>query len=228
MPDNHLGTLFKSVQIHYFNRKYKKIDVEYHRFRSFKHTIEWTPWRIRIKVNEHFRGAPEKILEMLAIILLARVYRVKVGRDIRDPYNDYIDTIRDSLPAKRYNRLDSYTAQGDRYDLDRFFQQLNTSYFNNMLKAPTLGWSRNKSYWRLGFYDRERDLLVISQIFDQSRVPEKIVKYLVFHEMLHIFFPVERKNGRRIIHSLKFKETERRFPQYQDIQAWLKRNLRKL
>ena len=97
-----------------------------------------------------------------------------------------------------------------------------------MLKVPTLGWSRNKSYWRLGFYDAERNLLVVSRIFDQSRVPEEILRYLVYHEMLHIFFPTERKNGRRIIHSPEFRETERRYPEYQEIQDWLKIYVRKL
>lgn len=228
MPENRLGTIFKTVQNQYFNKKYKKIEVEFHRFRSLKHTIEWTPWRIRIKVNEHFAHAPDTILEKLAIILLAKVYKVSVGKDIRNSYNDYVESLKESLPAKKHNRLDSYTAMGNRYDLSKIFQQLNTSYFNDSLTEPIVGWSRKKSYWRLGFYDQERNLLVISRIFDHSNVPEQIVRYLVYHEMLHIHFPSERKNGRRIIHSAQFRETERQFPKYQDIQDWLKRNIRKL
>jgi predicted metal-dependent hydrolase len=93
---------------------------------------------------------------------------------------------------------------------------------------PTLGWSRKKSYWRLGFYDQDRNLLVISRVFDQRGIPEEIVRYLVYHEMLHIHFPSERKNGRRIIHSPEFRRIEKIFPAYQDIQNWLKSNLRKL
>ena len=90
MPENRLLKIFNSVQKNYFKKKYKIIEVDFHKFRSLKHTIEWTPWRIRIKVNEHFRLAPDKIIELLAIILLAKVYRVRVERNIRADYNTYV------------------------------------------------------------------------------------------------------------------------------------------
>ncbi len=228
MPDSHIETIFNTVQRQYFKTKYKRINVKLYKFRSLKHTIEWTPWRIRIRVNEHFRHAPAKIIELLAIILLAKVYKIRVGSDIRKSYNDYIEILKESLPVKKHNRLNAYTAKGKIFDLTKIFNQLNASYFRNNLKIPVLGWSRKNSYWRLGFYDKERDLLVISRVFDQSTVPEDIVRYLVYHEMLHIYFPTERKNGRRIIHPPAFRKTEKQFPGYQDIQNWLKSNLRKL
>ena len=202
--------------------------MEFYKFRSLKHTIEWTPWRIRIRVNEHFRHAPAKIIELLAIILLAKVYKIRVGSDIRKSYNDYIEILKESLPVKKHNRLDAYTPKGEIFDLTKIFNQLNALYFGNNLKIPVLGWSRKNSYWRLGFYDKERDLLVISRVFDQSAVPEDIVRYMVYHEMLHIYYPSERKNGRRVIHPPAFRKTEKQFPGYQDIQNWLKSNLRKL
>jgi predicted metal-dependent hydrolase len=228
MPDSHIETIFNTVQRQYFKTKYKKIDVEFYKFRSLKHTIEWTLWRIRIRVNENFRHAPERIIELLAIILLAKVYKVKVGRDIRKSYNDYIEILKESLPVKKHNRLDAYTAKGEIFDLTKIFNQLNALYFGSNLKIPVLGWSRKNSYWRLGFYDKERDLLVISRVFDQSAVPEDIVRYMVYHEMLHIYYPSERKNGRRVIHPPAFRKTEKQFPGYKDIQNWLKSNLRKL
>ncbi|MCK4559745.1 MAG: M48 family metallopeptidase [Calditrichia bacterium] len=228
MPDSHIETIFNTVQRQYFKTKYKKIDVEFYKFRSLKHTIEWTLWRIRIRVNEHFRHAPERIIELLAIILLAKVYKVKVGRDIRKSYNDYIEILKESLPVKKHNRLDAYTAKGEIFDLTKIFNQLNALYFGSNLKIPVLGWSRKNSYWRLGFYDKERDLLVISRVFDQSAVPEDIVRYMVYHEMLHIYYPSERKNGRRVIHPPAFRKTEKQFPGYKDIQNWLKSNLREL
>lgn len=228
MSEDRLMTIFKSVQEQYFHRSYKKIDVIYHRFRSLKHTLEWTPWRIRIKVNQHFKNAPDKILEHLAVILLARVYKVKVGKEIRNPYNEYVESIRATLPVKKFNRLDSYSGKGRVFDLTSIFSQLNHVYFSNDLPLPVLGWSKKKSFWRLGFYDKERNLLVISRVFDQAGVPEKVVRYLVYHEMLHIYFPPQRKNGRRIIHSRKFCETESQYPEYDEIQAWFKFNLKKL
>ncbi len=228
MPNNQLEELFISIQKKYFKKNHKNIDVEYYPFRSLKHTIEWTPWRIRIRINQQFINAPDQIIEDLAIILLAKVYKVKNIKEARRRYNDYVEKLRESLPPKKYNRMDSYKAGGRFYDLSRIFQQLNELYFSNGLKTPVLGWSRMKSYKRLGFYDKERNLLVISRIFDQRGVPENIIRYLVYHEMLHIKYPTIQKNGRRIIHSKQFRHTEKQFPQYDKIQDWLKSNLRKL
>ena len=228
MPDSQLEEIFATIQRDYFNKKYKKIEVRFHKFRSLKHTIEWTPWRIRIRVNEHFRYAPTRIIELLAIILLAKVYRIKVEREIRSKYNSYVEILKESLPVKNHNRLDAYKSEGHVFNLVEIFNQMNDRYFGNTLQMPTLGWSRKNSYWRLGFYDQERNLLVISRVFDQRGVPEEIVRYLVYHEMLHIHFPTERKNGRRIIHSPEFRRVEKQFPAYKDIQNWLKSNLRKL
>jgi len=179
-------------------------------------------------VNEHFRNAPDTILKKLAIILLAKVYKVRVDSDIRSSYNAYVEIMKESLPVKKPNRLDAYTSAGRVFELTRIFNHLNTLYFKSNLKMPILGWSRNKSYRRLGFYDKDRNLLVISRVFDQPGVPEKIVRYLVYHEMLHIHFRSYKKNGRRVIHPPLFKRIEKQFPDYQEIQKWLKLNLPKL
>jgi predicted metal-dependent hydrolase len=228
MPKNHLEELFQSVQKTYFNKNVKRIDVAYYPFRSLKHTIEWTPWRIRIRINQHFMNAPEKVMEDLAIILLAKVYKVKNTKEARKRYNDFVEILRQSLPPKKFNRLDVYKAKGKVYDLSKIFHQLNQLYFSNGIKPPVIGWSRKKSYRRLGFYDQERNLLVVSRNFDQKNVPEDIIRYLVYHEMLHMQYPSIQKNGRRIVHSRQFRETEKQFPQYEEIQDWLKLNLRKL
>ena len=225
MPNSNIETIFRTVQREYYGKNYKKINVDLCKFRSLKHTIEWTPRQIRIKINEHFRKAPDHIIELLAIILLAKVYKVRIEKDIRRRYNDYVEILRDSLPAKKYNRLDAYTPKGQVYDLFKVFNQLNDIYFKSKLQTPVLGWSRKKSYRRLGFYDKERNLLIISRLFDQRRVPEDIVRYLVYHEMLHIFYPSVKRNSRRIIHPPAFRRLEKQFPGYENIQNWLKLNL---
>ena len=70
--------------------------------------------------------------------------------------------------------------------------------------------------------------MVISKIFDSRHVPENIIKYLLYHEMLHIAVPVQFESGRRKIHSPEFKRKERLFPEYVQIQNWIKNNLKKL
>lgn len=228
MTNNELTRLFRDIQHRIFPRKFRKIKVEFYNFRHIKHTIQWAPFRIHIQVSHYLKNAPVPILESLAIILLSRVYKAKVDKRIRIRYNDYVDSIEETIPLKKFNGIDNYRAKGNIFNLNLKFDQLNTAYFNNSLIKPRLGWSRNKSYRRLGFYDQRRNLLVISRIFDSEKVPEEIVNYLLYHEMLHVKFPAEKKNGRRIIHSPAFRKEEKRFPQFLEINDWISGNLRSL
>ena len=50
---------------------------------------------------------------------------------------------------------------------------------------------------------------------DSPSVPRYLVEYVVYHEMLHIKFPVERRGQRRIVHSREFRDAEKKFPQYE-------------
>jgi predicted metal-dependent hydrolase len=226
MTDRELTEIFTQIQKKYHAPSYKKISAKFYKSRSIKHTIEWTPWRIKVRICHHFCTAPDYALIDTAIILLAKVYKTKVSSEIRMEYRQYVESLEDKLPLRRHNRLDSYQAQGKIYNLATVFSEVNRQYFENHLKLPMLGWSRQKSYRRLGFYDEKRNLLVISRIFDDERVPEEIMRYMVYHEMLHIHFPAERRNGRRIIHGPEFKKAEKNFPHYKEIQKWIKFNLR--
>jgi predicted metal-dependent hydrolase len=42
-----------------------------------------------------------------------------------------------------------------------------------------------------------------------------LVEYLMFHEMLHMRYPVERVGHRRVVHSRAFRQAEKRFPHYE-------------
>jgi hypothetical protein len=45
---------------------------------------------------------------------------------------------------------------------------------------------------------------------------------LVFHEMLHMRFPVERNGHRRVVHSREFRKAEREFPKYEEARKSLR------
>ena len=77
-------------------------------------------------------------------------------------------------------------------------------------------------------YALERNLLVISSIFDSARTKVEVLKFLMYHEMLHIYLPAKKVNGRRRIHPSEFKELERRFPDFEKIQKWIKKKRHRL
>jgi hypothetical protein len=228
LDNQQLTDIFREIQAKHFPRKIKKISAEFYAYRSIKHTIQWNAFFIRVKISNHFIGAPVTIIEILAIILLAKVYRIKVPLGTRKIYHQYVEHLQKQIPAGKKRILQHYHPQGRCYNLKIIFNALNQKYFNNQLALENIGWSKKKSYRRLGFYNEERNLLVISRIFDSYKVPEEVITFLVYHEMLHIALPIKRLNGRRMIHAKKFKELEIQYPGYNWINQWIKMNLLKL
>ncbi len=228
MTNDDLTSIFEKVHFQYFSKNSKKIKAQFHPYRSLRHTIEWNYRLINLKISQYLSDAPPNILEDLAVILLAKVYKIKPDKTIKDSYRNYADSLSNKLPKRKKIIPKHYFPQGEYYNLKDMFERLNNTYFSNKLNVKYIGWSKNKSYTRLGYYDRERELLVVSKIFDSKKVPINVVEYLVYHEMLHIFIPTTTVNGRRKIHPPNFKQLEKKFPDYEKIQNWIKKKRFKL
>ncbi len=229
MTEEQLQQLCREVHQALFEKKIPKIKVEFSSSRSLRHTIHAKWGTVYVKISGLLCEAPPSVLKALCAILFLKLYRFKVDRKLYKIYTGYLEahpefknSIQRRAPSARY------TAVGQYFDLNEIFDSVNQAYFGGELARPILGWSLRKAYRRLGFYNKEKNLLVISRIFDSKKVPRKVVEYLMYHEMLHIAIPTVHNNGRRTIHGRSFREKERQFPQYEFVQKWLTKNLRKL
>jgi hypothetical protein len=212
-----------------FPGKRKKLIAKFYKTRSLRHTIELKFRTITIRVAETVRPAPLECLRLLGYILIARLFRERVDNVVKSDYRSCLDKfILPNYQKRKYNVSKRYTPQGEYYNLGEMFDRLNHDYFNDELKKPILGWSVKNSKTRLGFYAKERDLLVISRIFDQPVVPVFVLESLLYHEMLHIYLPPVTKNGRRFIHTSEFRQHEKNFPKYEQANKWIKSYLTKL
>ncbi|MBN2424315.1 MAG: hypothetical protein JXR46_08935 [Calditrichaceae bacterium] len=230
MDDRQLTDLYASLFGQYFPDKKKfEIIAGFTTRKSLRHTIERKSNSLLFKISPLFRNVPVDILNLLGLILLSKIFRIKLHTNIRKQYNQYVNEhILPDYDSRTRKPSEQYSAVGRFYDLNTIFDELNRRYFNSTLNKPILGWSLKDSYTRLGFYSRERNLLVISRIFDNRKTPSEIVCFLMYHEMLHIYFPVITIQGRRRIHSMEFRAKESAFPGYHSIQKWLKKKRFKL
>ena len=224
MNEQNLIKIFEAVISERIPHKKYKVHLEIVRNKSLRHTIE-LKWRtIRVRISHLLGNAPDYIYSTLAEILLAKLMHYKINPGDRRVYYDYVEShVVPFLPQKKARSTAHYSAQGRYYDLNTLFDNLNTEYFRGELHKPTLGWSLKKAYTRLGFYDSDRNLLVISRIFDSKKADKTVLDFLMYHEMLHIRFPTERINGRRRIHTAEFKKMEKQFPDFERIQKWIHR-----
>jgi hypothetical protein len=116
---------------------------------------------------------------------------------------------------------------GQAYDLLQIFEDINLKFFHGLMARPEVGWSVRVSWWVLGHYDAAHHAIVISRLLDRPEVPLFVVEYVMYHEMLHLRFPVERRGARRCVHSAEFRRVEEQFPQYKEAVEWI-RNMGKV
>ena len=152
-----------------------------------------------ITVQESFIHAPDKILT--AILENAFSKQPNSSRQI---IRDYTFTPEYQTARTRLEYLHippgSY-AQGNIHHLDRSYKRVNQGYFRDSLSKPHLIWSSRLTFRKFGHYQWDIDTVMISQTLDNQRVPEFVVDYVMYHELLHKKLGVRKVNGRRLSHT---------------------------
>lgn len=201
-------------------------DVRFFRFASVNNTIRLRQGTARVRISDLLEGAPLSVLEAIAHILLAKLYRKPIAPARAARYRKYISSRRMSarthLVRLMRGRKQVASPQGRVYDLEAIFDQLNTRYFHGLLGRPRMTWSRDHARNSLGHYDPAHNTIVISRIFDRPAVPRYAVEYLVYHEMLHLKHPVRLRGSRRCVHSRQFQQEEKLFPELEPARRFLK------
>jgi hypothetical protein len=62
---------------------------------------------------------------------------------------------------------------------------------------------------------------VISRALDHPDIPQFVLEYVLYHEMLHVKHPPGRRQGRTVYHSSAFREDEKQFERFTDATKWL-------
>lgn len=207
--------------------KRPEIHIEFCRFASANSFIRWEAERLSARITDVLEGAPAPILESLAYILISKLLRREVPKTHSDRYRRYLNRkdMRRSLHLVRQARGRKFVSggRGSHYDLEALFEDLNFRYFHGLMARPLLGWSRHVSRTLLGHFDPSHNAIIISKALDSAAVPKIALEYVLFHEMLHLRFPVEHRGARRCVHTAEFKRAEREFERFDEAKQVLKR-----
>lgn len=206
-----------------------EFDVRFRAYAGIDSKIRLDPdaRRAEVKLSDQLEDAPPAVHESLARILVGKLLRRPAPEAAERAYREFVareDIRRRALEVRaRRGRKRLLPPDGQVYRLEPLFDRLRSRYFDEALERPALGWSPTRSRRLLGHYDPAHRAIVLSRILDQRRVPEYVVEYVLYHEMLHLIFPVVHGPRRRCVHSPEFRRRERRFPRYDDAVAFLKR-----
>lgn len=204
-----------------------RIQAAFYPFANLNNTIRLREGVLHVRLSDLLEGAPLTVIEAIAHILLAKIYRKPIAALHSTRYRRYVSSHSVSRKAQLVRQVRGrkriHSARGQVYDLDEIFEDLNRRFFHGLLARPQLTWSRLRARNSLGHYDPAHNAIVVSRVFDHTSVPRYAVDYIVYHEMLHLKHPVKLRGSRRCVHGPEFQKEEKLFPQLDEAKLFLKR-----
>jgi predicted metal-dependent hydrolase len=201
--------------------------VEYHPYTDLTHTIRLREGTARVRISDVLQKAPRAVVEAVAAILLGRLYRRRPPDELVELYRQfsYARSTRTRILQQRQRRARrvAHEPTGAHHDLAPLFEQLNQQYFEGALPLPRIGWSSRAWRSQLGCFDPALNQIVINRQLDRPGVPEYVVAYVLYHEMLHQKHPIRFARCRRESHSAEFRREEKRFADYTRAMKFLER-----
>jgi hypothetical protein len=201
--------------------------VEFYPYAGLAHTIRLRGETAHVRLSDALRWAAPVVIEATAVILLSRILRRRTPRQALEAYRSFAlaPATRRQVARLRRARARRVAAgpQGRVHDLASLFTRLNRLYFSKRLRRPRLGWSRHVWRSQLGCFDPALDQIVLNRRLDSAEVPEFVVEYVLFHEMLHVKHPLQATRCRMRAHSREFLAEEKRFARHAEANRFLNR-----
>jgi hypothetical protein len=203
-----------------------EIVVSFRPYADINNVIRRRADRIEVSLSDMLEGSPPPVLEAIAYILISKLYRKPIPEKFSTRYRLFLNrrSVRHQAHVIRRVRGRKWIGEpaGAHFHLEEIFEDLNLRFFGGMMARPTLSWSRSPSRTLLGHFDDSHNAIIISRIFDRPATPRWLVDYIMYHEMLHLKFPVEHRGARRCVHSPEFRAEEKLFPHYEQAKQQLK------
>lgn len=203
-----------------------EFSIRFYPYANLNHTIRLRQEKIHVRLSDLMQGAPETAFAAIAHILLAKLYRKPIEPAHAARYRRWASSQAMAQQSERVRQMRGrkpmVSPQGHVYDLEAIFEDLNTRFFHGLMARPQMSWSRERARRSLGHYDPAHNAIVVSRIFDDARVPQLALEYIVYHEMLHLRHPVKLRGSRRCVHPAAFRAEENLFPRLDEAKALLK------
>jgi hypothetical protein len=202
-----------------------EIDASFYPYIGLTHTIRRKGRRWIVRVSDHCRRAPRQVLEAIILILAYKVMRRRIPAEVASTYERYRqdphveELVRQRRTLRGRKRISALS--GKYHSLPRLYQELNHRYFNDQIEIGHLGWGMRPSWRRLGHYDPTHHAIAISPVLDSPRVPEFVVSYILYHELLHTLYDAKDANGRKRHHHAEYLAAERMFPDYNEAKKFI-------
>jgi hypothetical protein len=165
---------------------------------------------IFLHLNLQWKDIDEEIKIGLIQQLLLKILKKKGNTSNIELYHNFIKSIPILTPKVKSDP----TLENSFHRVNLLFQQ----FFGCLLEQPNLQWGE-ASFRKLAHYNFHADGITVSSLFKEASVASpQLLDYLMYHELLHKHYKFEQRNGRSAYHTREFKEAERKYPQYKEVE----------
>lgn len=179
----------------------------------------------KIVVQESFLTATDRTIQDLL-----EVTRDPSSTEARTRLRDYTF----SKEYRKYRERLEYLgippgslSAGRVHHLEQSFSRVNQEYFQGKMAQPHLVWNNRLTRRKFGHYQWDTDTIMVSSSLDQNRVPEMVVDFVMYHELLHKKLGAKLAKQNRIAHTPQFRKKENEFKDVEKARQRLNRLARK-
>ncbi len=180
------------------NRQLKRIiNIKYSgHFKDFNANVSYDSESMQFSLSKAWKEISEDIQIGLVQHLLLKIYKSKKNTINLDLYDKFMKNITKYAKVTEQDEL-----------LSHYFDELNDQYFNGMMNKPNLIWGTDSTA-KLGCYTYGTDSIMISTVLKEE--PD-LLKFVLYHEMLHKKHTFTTKNNKSYYHTKAFKDDEKKF-----------------
>ena len=202
----------------YPNKPLPKITVTYSKkFSDYNGNVKFERFNgtiitLKFYLSSKFVDCEEEIKKGIVQELMNKVYKTKIPSLNQELYHNFVKHVSDFVVKRESDDL-----------LKELFAELNVEYFDGIMEEPTMRFG-NSSSRTLGNYNYVKDLITISSIFldkENNCLDRNLVKYVLYHELLHKKLKFKRVNYQNRHHTKTFRDEEKAYVD-QDVEAKLK------
>jgi hypothetical protein len=197
-----------------------KVQLKINNNRSTMLSVRWEPDCTKVSLHRIFMEAPGNVMQQLGC------YVRQEQDDISLAVKAFIEDKLQKLDYSHELDMSKLYCQGNIYNLQRIYNDLNNAYFRTKLKL-NITWfgktfNKNRSRLTFGLYHEPIKLIKVHRLLDSPSFPDYVVAYVVYHEMVHHVCPsYYDENGNHRVHSKEFKEQELKFKYFDLAQKWI-------
>jgi hypothetical protein len=167
---------------------------------------------IDVRLHEALVEAPPAVRRAVARFVL---------EGCRDSARLIREHLKESVPPAPPRPV-SLVTEGNFHNLGPMLKEVALRLPRHRLPSITWGHQRRpgRRTVRLGTYDPERRLIRIHRVLDHPKVPEAVVRHVIYHELLHHVLGVKDRP-----HGPRFMALEQRCPDLPAAKVWIKGQL---